>query len=364
MPTRARRVRAELSVRLDDAASLDDVIRTTDAVLRADVCTIGGGSWATVDPVTALATTCRLWVDHGTGQTPFPEDPARERRLFELEWADTEPNTFSAMSRDGRTAASLALDTGDPMSVARFRDVLAPLGAVDELRMVGRVEGLPWIEATLLRMDGQAFSSDDLAVAAACIPVVGRAVRRAVLAAACEHPNLTDPPGVVTIDEGGAIVTSSAAAEHLLSTLSESEAGTALRNVAIACIARGPTSLSIVGASGALRLHASPTKGAQGVSVVVERPRPFELAHVIMSELGLTPRERDVVGLTVSGRTRRQIAQALRVSEATVSTHLENTYRKAGVPGRAELTALLYGSFFEPLRANDALPGPYGFFLE
>jgi DNA-binding CsgD family transcriptional regulator len=364
MPTRARRVRAELAAALAGAEGLDEVIRVADGVLRAAVCPIGGGSWSTVDPVTGLGTTCRLWVDTGEGQMPFPNDPERERRIFELEWADTDPNTFLAMGREKRDVASLVLDTGDPMTASRFREVEASLGAVDELRMIGRVDDVPWVEVSLLAVGGPVFTRDDRSVAAACIPLVGDAVRRAVLTAACSDDRLSDPPGVVTLDDTGTILTTSAAAEHLLSGLPEPEAGSALRAVTVACLANGPATMSVAGGVGMLRLHASPTKGGEGVSVVVERPRRYELASVIMDALGLTARERDVVGLLVSGRSRTQIARALEMAEATVATHLEHVYRKAGVPGRAELTALLFGSFFEPRRVRGAQPGPYGFFLE
>jgi DNA-binding NarL/FixJ family response regulator len=54
----------------------------------------------------------------------------------------------------------------------------------------------------------------------------------------------------------------------------------------------------------------------------------------------LTERERDVLGLLVEGRTNRQIAGRLYISEKTVSVHVSNILAKLGVRSRAEAAAL------------------------
>ena len=54
----------------------------------------------------------------------------------------------------------------------------------------------------------------------------------------------------------------------------------------------------------------------------------------------LTPTEREVVGLVVSGLTNPEIASRLFVSRATVKTHLSHVYAKLGVANRTELAAL------------------------
>jgi pimeloyl-ACP methyl ester carboxylesterase/DNA-binding CsgD family transcriptional regulator len=53
----------------------------------------------------------------------------------------------------------------------------------------------------------------------------------------------------------------------------------------------------------------------------------------------LTQREREVLTLLVTGRSNREIAEALVLSERTVARHIANMYEKAGVHGRAEITA-------------------------
>jgi DNA-binding CsgD family transcriptional regulator len=55
----------------------------------------------------------------------------------------------------------------------------------------------------------------------------------------------------------------------------------------------------------------------------------------------LTPSERRVADLAAAGRTNREIAQALFVSEKTVETHLGHVYDKLGVRSRHRLRDVL-----------------------
>jgi DNA-binding NarL/FixJ family response regulator len=48
-------------------------------------------------------------------------------------------------------------------------------------------------------------------------------------------------------------------------------------------------------------------------------------------------REREVAELIAGGRTNRQIASALFVSERTVETHVSNIFGKLGIASRAEI---------------------------
>jgi DNA-binding NarL/FixJ family response regulator len=49
---------------------------------------------------------------------------------------------------------------------------------------------------------------------------------------------------------------------------------------------------------------------------------------------GLTPRELEVLRLVASGRTNREIASELVVSEHTVARHVQNMFAKLGVSSR------------------------------
>jgi len=50
---------------------------------------------------------------------------------------------------------------------------------------------------------------------------------------------------------------------------------------------------------------------------------------------GLTAREEEVLALAAVGRSSREIAAELVISEKTVRNHLEHIYTKAGVSNRA-----------------------------
>jgi DNA-binding NarL/FixJ family response regulator len=57
---------------------------------------------------------------------------------------------------------------------------------------------------------------------------------------------------------------------------------------------------------------------------------------------GLTPREVDVLGLLIEGRTDRQIAEALFISPHTVGIHVSRILGKLGVTSRTEAASVAY----------------------
>jgi DNA-binding CsgD family transcriptional regulator len=56
----------------------------------------------------------------------------------------------------------------------------------------------------------------------------------------------------------------------------------------------------------------------------------------------LSARELEVLGLVAEGKTSREIAAALTISQHTVRRHLENTFAKLGVKSRAAAVAYAY----------------------
>jgi DNA-binding CsgD family transcriptional regulator len=74
---------------------------------------------------------------------------------------------------------------------------------------------------------------------------------------------------------------------------------------------------------------ASPERGAD-VAQVGDHPVPFRL----------TPRERDILERLTIGRTNREIATDLFISEKTASVHVSNIKSKLGANGRAEIAAI------------------------
>ena len=58
----------------------------------------------------------------------------------------------------------------------------------------------------------------------------------------------------------------------------------------------------------------------------------------------LSAREQEIAELVGSGRTNRQIASELHLSESTVENHLSRIYRKLGISSRAALAGLIGGA--------------------
>ena len=63
-------------------------------------------------------------------------------------------------------------------------------------------------------------------------------------------------------------------------------------------------------------------------------------APAVPDPFGLTPRERDVLALLVLGRTNKQIADELFISESTAGVHVSNIIGKLGATTRTEAAAI------------------------
>jgi DNA-binding HTH domain-containing proteins len=92
--------------------------------------------------------------------------------------------------------------------------------------------------------------------------------------------------------------------------------------------------------------------------------RALSAAQGAMAELmveqfrnwGLTAAEADVASFTIKGFTIAETADLRGSSEATVKSHLNAVYRKAGVSGRAQLVSVFVEELFHgPIRADAAL---------
>jgi DNA-binding CsgD family transcriptional regulator len=268
------------------------------------------------------------------------------------------------MARTGRAAAALRATVTAPSAVRRYAELLEPAGIHDELRVRLELDGEQWGTAILYRLTEPSFSAEEVALAEVAAPLIARAVRTGLLQAVCDSPHLECPPGSLLLGPDDDVVVTSSAAEQLLSLLGDGQAATVLRNLAAVTRTRGAASLTVTSAGGVVTLHGSPATGMDGaVAGVIERPRPVQLAPLIMRAAGLTAREREVAEALLQGTARNRIARRLQVSEQTVADHLRSLYRKTGVAGRAELAALLFGRHYEQPRADRVPPSPYGFFV-
>lgn len=91
---------------------------------------------------------------------------------------------------------------------------------------------------------------------------------------------------------------------------------------------------------GWLLIHASHLHGSVGdIAVIIEPAHPSNLAPLLLSSRGLTPREREVALLVLRGASTQAIAADLHLSAYTVKDHLKAIFDKLGVRSRRDLVA-------------------------
>jgi DNA-binding CsgD family transcriptional regulator len=98
--------------------------------------------------------------------------------------------------------------------------------------------------------------------------------------------------------------------------------------------------------AGAERLKAEPLLvrlrllAQRGRIDLTERVEAPPAAPDVLAQLGVSAREREVLDLVAAGRTNRQIAGELYISEKTASVHVTHLLRKLGVASRIEAAAM------------------------
>jgi DNA-binding NarL/FixJ family response regulator len=136
------------------------------------------------------------------------------------------------------------------------------------------------------------------------------------------------------------------------------DARPAARVIALTTYADEPTVLSALraGARGYLTKDAGAEEISRAIAAVARGEAALDRAvqhHVIGAVAqaetttlpdGLTPREAEVLVLIAEGLSNREIADRLVVSPATVKSHVNRVFAKAGVRDRAQAVAYAYRS--------------------
>ena len=134
------------------------------------------------------------------------------------------------------------------------------------------------------------------------------------------------------------------------------EARPEARVIALTTYADEPTVLSALRAgargyltkdAGAEEIHAAITAVARGQAALDPAVQGHVLAGLVEGAPGglpdgLTPREAEVLRLIAEGLSNAQIADRLVVSPATVKSHVNRVFAKAGVRDRAQAVAYAY----------------------
>jgi DNA-binding CsgD family transcriptional regulator len=320
-----------------------------------------GACWHTLDPGSDLITQHRL-----------QNLPDRFPVLANNEYAVEDVNKFADLARAKRRAATITQATGGrPERSPRYRDLLTKAGLGPELRSAFVADGGTWGALILVRRGGEPdFRDHDVELLHRASAVFARAVRRGLIAEACEPAApLPDTPAVLEFDATGDLARASSSAGPLLaeltgSTLEEGVRAPSIQAIASAtrsAIANGaaefPRSAVKTEAGGWLVLHgARHGSNPSEVAVFVQRAHPTLIAPLLLRAYELTAREQEVAQLTLRGATSAQTASRLGISPHTVNDHLKAIFEKTSTTTRGELSAtIFFGEHLPRIQADTAV---------
>jgi non-specific serine/threonine protein kinase len=93
------------------------------------------------------------------------------------------------------------------------------------------------------------------------------------------------------------------------------------------------------------------------VAYALQQPREKPSAPAVSDEVPLTPRELQVVRLIAVGRSNKQIAAGLVISQRTAENHVEHILTKLGFTSRAQVAAWAAASQPDGAGRSAALAG-------
>jgi DNA-binding CsgD family transcriptional regulator len=199
------------------------------------------------------------------------------------------------------------------------------------------------------------FRAGDVTFMQQMSPIVGRALlaalarEQAVLASLTDEP---DPSGILIIGREGDVRFSTPAAERWLDAMGDFQHGlpvsiwAAMAHLRATSDGRG-AKIVVPTRNAQVEVEASPA-GEDGITaIVIARYRPVMLPRVPAS-WPLTAQERQIVEHLATGKSNREISDALFIGEHTVEWHLRKVYDKLGVRTRQEVMLALFRQEFLP----------------
>ena len=300
--------------------------------------------WLLVDPDTLLI--------NGVYEQNVPRDT--HLRLIEVELAADDYTKFVDLGRARTPAAALSAATDGRLDrCLRWSQVYEPEGYGDELRTVFRTGAVIWGNACLTRrVEEPWFTPREVGVLAALSPHVAHGIRTGLLLQGGPSEGGGTAIGLVVLDDSGGVEYSSPQAVEWLGPVDDErlEGSVVVYEVAaqaraLACAgAGGPPAVararSRTGEWLLVRGTWVPGRGGRTV-IVVEPAARSDVAPVLMHLHELTPREREVTRLLLTGMATVDIARELRITADTLRGHVKNVFAKLGVNSRPELFARL-----------------------
>jgi DNA-binding CsgD family transcriptional regulator len=326
---------------LRDTAFQAEVVRAIHALLPVDAVFL-----ATADPGTLLLTGI------------FAEEPlvGVADRFLDNEFGQVDVNKFhSLVTGPGHVATLDSATHGGRAGSARYRDIMAPLGLGDELRAALVTPSGCWGYLCLHRAESpHGFTPAEVRMVGRLAASLGNGCRLSLAAPGTEGIAAI-APGVVVLHPDHTLAAITGEAERLLAHVADysSRAGRlpAAVYAAAACLQSIDRGTALSDASptvrvrsingGWLLVHATHLHGTvdDDIAVIIEPAHPSRTAPLVLSSLGLTPREAEVALLVLRGASTTTIGAELHLSAYTVKDHLKSIFDKAGVRSRRDLMA-------------------------
>jgi len=247
-----------------------------------------------------------------------------------------------------RSAARLALDRGD---VRRAFRLAQPPGAKDIATVLaGRVEACELMVDLSLASDeleqAREWSEEALRRAAENgLPLSGSRARRCAASVLMAWRDNWDVAARLA-GEGAALAENAGARIEAARCREVAAAALVKDGFPDKAVEELRAAESVFAMCGADRDQARATNSLRSLGHRVRRSRPD--AKSAVGQEALSARERELGELVASGKTNRQIASALFISERTVEAHLRNVFRKLGVANRAAVAAAISRSSNPP----------------
>jgi DNA-binding CsgD family transcriptional regulator len=328
-------------------AGLDvDEFRAASLLSLRRIVTIDAAFYATVDNDTMVMTSA-------LSEPPLIDAAAR---FLDNEYGVDDVNKFAAVADLAEGVASLDLAThGDRSSSPRYRDVMAPIGLGDEVRVALRSRGRCWGVLCLHREDGNTgFDQDEVGFLSTAGAILGDGLRRAVAVSSVTIGRpMPGGPGVLILDANLEVVSTNPQAGQWLEAVDDRDWPPSMP-LPVAVLSSAAAARAVDPAAqrtrvrrrqgGWMTVQASPLSGSDDQTVVVlDAPDSDELTSLVLAVYGLTPAQSRVATLVLRGRSTQQIMNELAISANTVQEHLRASFDKLGVGNRRELVAIVMG---------------------
>lgn len=346
------RLAAQLKGLAREPLGWSEYVRAADDLL-GKVISFDRSCWHSIDPGTVLLTgsinrevECSgVWLAHH-------------------EYAVEDVNKWSHLAISGQLAGASSIAThGDLSRSARHRSH-SEFGIADELRGA-LVDGLGyWAAVGFLRDQGRKpFSQGEVDLLASLAGVLAEGARRTQLSVTAQRTSeATIGPGVVILNAAGQAETVSPAAEYWIGELIEEPPPTSVSQSAavqsVAALARSGHGADPLKATTRVRartrsgewlvLYGTTLSSDDRTVVVIQPATPSEIAPLVALAYELTQRECAVTQMCIEGRSTKQIASELHLSEYTIQDHLKAIFTKTGVRSRGELVGQVFLEHYLP----------------